>query len=140
MYVCWEDNVQDVFFIDIIVSEKDKLGEPSVTVMSHDIIYLDRLTEQLFPGTAEFSMIFPWKHDERPFSSGNSVSVVPKVTLIIVYWSNNSVRLSRIQGIETTMSWTKHTDTVGRNQLWLKIVILEVIKGKLDMLRRNTRW
>lgn len=108
--------------------------------MSHDVTYLGLLIEQGLAGTAGFSVSFPRKHDERLFSSGNSVSVVPKVTLIIVYWSNNSVRLSRIQGRGTTMGWTKHTGTVGKNQLWVKIVILEVIKGTLDMLRQNIRW
>lgn len=61
------------------------------------------------------------------------------ITLVIVYWSDNSIRLDRIQERTATMIWAKHSCTVERNQLWLMMVILDAIKVTPDMLRLNIR-
>ena len=80
------------------------------------------LTELILPRTVGVSGSFHRKHDER------------------LFWSNNSVRLGRIQKRRTTMDWTIYTGAVGTNLLWLKMVVLEVINDKLYMLRNTIGW
>lgn len=63
------------------------------------------------------------------------------ITLVIVYWSDNTIRLVRIQERMATMIWAKYSCTVKRNQLWLMMVILDIFHNvTLDMLRQNIRW
>lgn len=62
------------------------------------------------------------------------------VTLSIIYWSNNTVRLSRIRKRGTTMGYTKHSCTVEGNQFRLMMAILDIIKVTLDLFRQNIKW